>query len=141
MQLNEITSLASVVPLNVAVVALLAVCPIRSAGVVRSVAVHCQPVGAVAELPMVTTTVQVPVVPETNVPAVAPPTNEVPEQVLVERVYVVPRDWNDGEVVLLPLTASVPAIVSLPPFASVTLAAVCAAPGVIVTRVVPVVAV
>ena len=86
MQLNAITSFVRVGPLSEAVVVVLAVCEITSATVVRSFAVQCQPVGAVALLPIVTTTVHVPVVPDTNVPAVAPPTREVPEQVLVERV-------------------------------------------------------
>jgi hypothetical protein len=86
MQPKLITSFVSVGPLSVAVVADAAVWEIKFAGVVRSSAKQDQPFTEVALLPMVTTTVQVPVVPLTNVPAVAPPTSEVPEQVLVERV-------------------------------------------------------
>ena len=51
---------------------------------------HFHPFGAVALLPIVTTPEQVPVVPEAKVPAVAPPVNDVPEQVFVESVKVVP---------------------------------------------------
>ena len=85
---NEITSLVTVIPLKVAVVVVEAVCWKRLA-VVRLFAVQAQPVVAVAELPKVIAGVQAPVVPETKVPAVAPPTREDVEQPLA--VKVVPK--------------------------------------------------
>ena len=69
------TSPLTVVPDIVAVVWLLAVCVITSDGVVWSLAEQAQPFVALAPVApfMVITTVQVPVVPDVNFPAAAPP--------------------------------------------------------------------
>ena len=87
-QANEITSPLTVVPVTVAVVVVLALCEIKFAGVVLSLAEHAQPVAAVAEFPIVIVTVHVPVVPLAKVPPVAPPTKVELEQ--PEAVNVVP---------------------------------------------------
>lgn len=83
-----IASPLTVVPLSVAVVVLVAVCLIVSEGVVRSFAKHAQPFGAVAEPPIVIVTVHVPVVPDVNEPAVAPPTRAVSEQPALDVNFV-----------------------------------------------------
>jgi hypothetical protein len=88
-QWNVKTSFVTVVPENVAVVVVDAVCVIRLA-VVWSNMEHAQPVVAVADEPIVTTGVHVPVVPEVNFPAVAPPVSDEVEQ--PEIVKVVPMD-------------------------------------------------
>ena len=56
----------------------------------RTPNLQAHPFVAVAELPIVTTPAQDPVVPLIKVPPVAPPVRDVPEQVLVLRVKVVP---------------------------------------------------
>lgn len=63
MQLKPMTSPDAVVPTSVAVVVVLAVWPMTSPGVVRSVAEQAQPLGAVALLPIETVTLQLPAVP------------------------------------------------------------------------------
>ena len=66
-----ITSAETVVPVIVHEVVVLALCLMTSVVVVRSAAWQLHPLGAVGS---VIVTVQVPVVPEANLPAVAPPT-------------------------------------------------------------------
>ena len=82
MQPNSMTSPETVVPENVAVVLVLAVFVMMSAGVVLSLAKQDQPVGAVTPTPpfSVTTTVQAPVVPDLKVPAVPEPASVLTEQ-------------------------------------------------------------
>lgn len=80
----------TLVPAIVAVVVVVAVSAQRSVVVVKLFAQHDHPLGAVAVLPIVTTTVQVPVVPEANCPDVAPPTVVPFEQPVA--VYFVPSD-------------------------------------------------
>jgi hypothetical protein len=105
MQLKPITSPDAVVPANVALVVVLAVSVITSAGVVRSLAEHAQPLGAVAPVApfIVITAVQVPLVPLVYVPALPPPTvaeaehpdtvNFVPPEITVE-VRALPTTSN-----------------------------------------------
>jgi hypothetical protein len=90
MQWKAITSPDVVVPLNVTVVVVDAVCVSVFDAVVWFCALHAHPLVAVALLPKVITGVQVPVVPLLNFPAVAPPTRDVVEQ--PEIVNVVPPD-------------------------------------------------
>ena len=66
---------------------------IKLAGVVWSEASHDQPLGAVSESPIVIVTVQVPVVPLANDPAVAPPTVVLFEQ--PEAVNLVPATCKE----------------------------------------------
>ena len=90
MQPKITTSLITTVPLKVTVVAVKAVCFKVSAVVVVSHALHAQPFGAVAALPMVITIVQA-VAPAVNFPAVAPPARADSVQPAFE-VNVVPTD-------------------------------------------------
>lgn len=77
-------------PLKDAVVVVVAVWFIVSAGVVRSLARQAHPFVAAGESPIVTVKLHVPLVPLTKLPAEAPPTRVVAAQVLTERVKVVP---------------------------------------------------
>jgi hypothetical protein len=94
-QPNETTSPETVVPDIVAVVAVDAVVCCLSAGVVRSFAKQVQPVGAVAERPIVITTVQVPVVPLVYVPTVDCPTSV--ELAHPDAVKVVPKGMKAAD--------------------------------------------
>lgn len=76
----------------VQLVVVVAVSDQRFVLVVRSLAKQAQPFVAVSEFPIVIVTVQVPVVPEVNLPAVAPPTSVLFEHPLA--VNVVPPDWK-----------------------------------------------
>ena len=71
---------------------------IRLAGVVWSEAAQDQPLGAVSESPIVIVTVQVPVVPLANDPAVAPPTVVLFEQ--PEAVNLVPATCKEDNRIL-----------------------------------------
>ena len=90
MQPKIILSLDATVPLNVAVVVVLAVCLTVSAVVVTSHTEQAQPFGEVAPFPMVTTKVQL-VAPASTDPAVAPPVKVVSEHPAL-LVKVVPTD-------------------------------------------------
>lgn len=84
------------IPDNVKVEVVVAVCVTKSAEVVRSLALHAQPCGAV--IPGVITTVHVPVVPDLKEPAVAPPTRvefEQPDAVKVEPFEITPLKFGN----------------------------------------------
>ena len=79
----------TVVPVKTAVVFVDVVWAIVSVVVVRSwIPPHAQPLGAYIAGPIVTVTVQVPVVPEAKTPLVAPPLTTVAEQPETEKMLV-----------------------------------------------------
>ena len=106
MQPKLMTSPETVVPVRVAVVVVEALWLMRLAGVVRSDAEQCQPLGAVMPVApfMVMVTVQVPVVPLAKVPAVAPPTVVPAEHPLM--VNLVAPDSMPAKVGLAPVWMS-----------------------------------
>lgn len=85
-----IVSPETVVPENAAALVFTPVSKILLAVVVKLFAQHDQPFAAVGRD---TVKVQVPVVPDTSLPAVPPPANDVAPQPFADSVNVVPHDF------------------------------------------------